>query len=92
MLKDLIENALSSREAARLGSLLGKGDDAWLEVAPSSQSPLLRPFESHLAGFVRLGHFMPFSSVASKCNCGQPLDDSSYHLACNEGGLCLHTT
>ena len=83
----LMEDTPTTRDAARLRSLQGKGAGAWLEAVPSSQKLALKPSEFRLASFLRLGHFMPFSSLINNCNCGRPVDDSGYHLlTCKTGG------
>ena len=83
----LMEDTPTTRGAARLRSLQGKGAGAWLEAVPSSQKLALKPSEFRLASFLRLGHSMPFSSLINNCNCGRPVDDSGYHLlTCKTGG------
>ena len=83
----LMEDTPTTRDAARLRSLQGKGAGAWLEAVPSSQKLALKPSEFRLASFLRLGHSMPFSSLINNCNCGRPVDDSGYHLlTCKTGG------
>ena len=81
-----MEDAPTSRDAARLRSLQGKGAGAWLEAVPSSKKLALRPSGFRLASFLRLGHSMPFSSLINNCNCGRQVDDSGYHLIKTRGG------
>ena len=50
----LMEDAPTSRDAARLRSLQGKGAGAWLEAVPSSKKLALRPSDFRLASFLDL--------------------------------------
>ena len=76
----MLECSLSN-DAARLRSLQGKGEGAWLNSIPSSKKLALSPGNFILAASLRLGLAMPLPRWAdSNCECGKKLDPDGYHL------------
>ena len=85
---DIIIQAQSDRDAARLRSLQGRGAGAWLDVIPTSAKYALKTNEFCLASYLRLGVALLFTNWIKKCDCGHDLDKYGYHLlTCKyEGG------
>ena len=84
---DIIIQAQSDRDAARLKSLQGRGAGAWLDVIPTSAKYALKTNEFSLASYLRLGVALPFTNWIKKCDCGHDLYEYGYHLlTCKYGG------
>ena len=84
---DIIIQAQSDRDAARLRSLHGRGAGAWLDVIPTSAKHALKTNEFSLASYLRLGVVLPFTNWIKNCDCGHDLDEYGYHLlTCKYGG------
>ena len=84
---DLIAQAPSDRDAARLRSLQGRGAGAWLDVISTSGKHALQANEFSIASNLRLGLALPFTNWVKVCDCGRDLDQQGYHLlTCKYGG------
>ena len=82
----MIEHS-STKDAARLRSLQGRGSRAWLDAIPTSRKLAISPGLFCLAAFIRLGLPLPLSHPVKNCECGKPLDQEGYHLiTCKFGG------
>ena len=77
---DIIIQAQSDRDAARLRSLQGRGAGAWLDVFTTSAKHALKTNEFSLASYLRLGVALPFTNWIKKRDCGHDLDEYGYHL------------
>ena len=85
--QNLLENAPTARDVARLYSTTSKGAGAWLNAIPTSEVFALNSYKFCLGFFLRLGLPTVFSSWTTTCNCGALIDDSKYHfLTCQTGG------
>ena len=85
----------STKDAARLRSLQGKGAGAWLDTIPSSRKLTLPSGLFCLAAFLKLGLPLPLSQSVTSCECGKPLDKEGYHIiTCKIGGgtVWLHNS
>lgn len=58
---------------------------------PLTTKSCTKALRSSFGKFEGLDHSMPFPSLASKCNCGQPIDESGYHLTCKTRGSPVWT-
>ena len=82
----MIEHS-STKDAARLRSLQGRGSGAWLDAIPTSRKLTISPGLFCLAAFIRLGLPLPLSHPVKNFECGKPLDQEGYHLiTCKFGG------
>ena len=72
----LISEAPTARDVARVCYSKGKGAVAWLNAIPSLEVFALDNHEFRLATFLRLGLFTQLSYWMTTCNCGATLDGS----------------
>ena len=85
--EQLISEAPTARDVARLRSSKGKGAGAWLNAIPTSEVFALDTHEFRLPTFLRLGLSIHLFDWMITCNCGATLDGSGYHLlTCKSGG------
>ena len=80
-----LETAPTSRDAARLRSVHGRGAGSWLEAIPGEKVLALSPSDFRLAASLCLGINLPFSSWGLICQCGKEVDEF-YLLTCKLGG------
>ena len=84
---ELIAQAPSDKDAARLRSLQGRGAGDWLDAIPTSDRHALKTNDFSIASYLRLGLALPFTKWVKVCDCGQQLDQQGYHLlTCKYGG------